>query len=429
MSTPPKSPTPRSRDRFLATPSPIVRSQWWPDLRLPQSSSPSSQHSRFRFAAFDEEDSLDSTLHAFDDSLLPQSSPGEQQSYSTAGLQSNTSDSSFSSGWTSESPDGDADADGESSVFVSSLHLGRDPNSNSDVDDEYRADDESPLGLIADNNFSSPSTLPSIVNLAADDTTLSPQSSLHSSQSIADQSTLAGNESDSGEDSAVQFVHHSYDRLRSLNALSRESSLFLTDSENIPSPQESTQTTVFDMPPRQLQNLLNSPEPPPQPPASKANKRRRLDSSTNNAQNSTSEALVLPQRPSFNDAIFSEDTLDNDSQAMATIDLTVSAEAIEQQFSKPEPDKRIKLASFQCVICMDDVTALTVTHCGHLFCQQCLHSSLHVEANRGNCPMCRTKIDTKPRASYTSKTKGYWPLELKLMTVTKKGKRKADSIS
>jgi len=43
--------------------------------------------------------------------------------------------------------------------------------------------------------------------------------------------------------------------------------------------------------------------------------------------------------------------------------------------------------------------------------------------------MCRAKIDMKARASYNSKTKGFWPLELKLMTKTKQGKRKAGDIS
>jgi hypothetical protein len=42
--------------------------------------------------------------------------------------------------------------------------------------------------------------------------------------------------------------------------------------------------------------------------------------------------------------------------------------------------------------------------------------------------MCRAKIDIKPRNNYNSKTKGYWHLELKLMTASK-GKRKADNIS
>lgn len=66
---------------------------------------------------------------------------------------------------------------------------------------------------------------------------------------------------------------------------------------------------------------------------------------------------------------------------------------------------------------------------GHLYCASCLHQSLSVDATKGKCPMCRQKLDTKPRESYNSKTKGYWPLELKLMTATRKGKRKANTLS
>lgn len=43
--------------------------------------------------------------------------------------------------------------------------------------------------------------------------------------------------------------------------------------------------------------------------------------------------------------------------------------------------------------------------------------------------MCRQKIDMRPSKDYTSKTKGYWPLELKLMTKVRKGKRKAELAS
>ncbi|KAF7545026.1 hypothetical protein G7Z17_g9489 [Cylindrodendrum hubeiense] len=116
------------------------------------------------------------------------------------------------------------------------------------------------------------------------------------------------------------------------------------------------------------------------------------------------------------------------SGEFTTIDLT-EANEVPEDLRKPVEDKRIKLAAFQCVICMDDANILTVTHCGHLYCAQCLHSSLHVEATKGKCPMCRQKLDMKPRETYNSKTKGFWPLELKLMTATRKGKRKADSQS
>jgi hypothetical protein len=46
-----------------------------------------------------------------------------------------------------------------------------------------------------------------------------------------------------------------------------------------------------------------------------------------------------------------------------TIDLTENNEVFEE-VRKPEKDDRVKLAAFQCVICMDDCSNLTVTHCG-----------------------------------------------------------------
>ncbi|KAG8354217.1 hypothetical protein FVEN_g7890 [Fusarium venenatum] len=111
-----------------------------------------------------------------------------------------------------------------------------------------------------------------------------------------------------------------------------------------------------------------------------------------------------------------------------TVDLTETNE-VPDEIKKPEKDNSVKLAAFQCVICMDDCINLTVTHCGHLYCASCLHQSLCVDATKGKCPMCRQKLDMKPRENYNSKTKGYWPLELKLMTATRKGKRKANILS
>ncbi|KAF4950325.1 hypothetical protein FSARC_13243 [Fusarium sarcochroum] len=48
---------------------------------------------------------------------------------------------------------------------------------------------------------------------------------------------------------------------------------------------------------------------------------------------------------------------------LPTIDLTETNEVLEDP-KKPEKDDRVKLAAFQCVICMDDCSNLTVTHCG-----------------------------------------------------------------
>lgn len=46
-----------------------------------------------------------------------------------------------------------------------------------------------------------------------------------------------------------------------------------------------------------------------------------------------------------------------------TVDLTETNEVLDDP-KTPEKDNRIKLAAFQCVICMDDCVNLTVTHCG-----------------------------------------------------------------
>ncbi|KAF5250230.1 hypothetical protein FANTH_4555, partial [Fusarium anthophilum] len=105
------------------------------------------------------------------------------------------------------------------------------------------------------------------------------------------------------------------------------------------------------------------------------------------------------------------------------IDLT------KEEAQEPKKDDRVKLAAFQCVICFEGCSNLTVTHCGHLYCAFCLHQSLNAVETQAKCPMCRQKLDMKPRERYDSKTKGYWPLELKLMTATRKRKRNANTMS
>lgn len=52
-----------------------------------------------------------------------------------------------------------------------------------------------------------------------------------------------------------------------------------------------------------------------------------------------------------------------DGEELTTIDLT-EANKVPEELKKPQEDNRIKISKFQCVICMDDVTTLTVTHCG-----------------------------------------------------------------
>ncbi|KAI8626831.1 hypothetical protein F5Y19DRAFT_190965 [Xylariaceae sp. FL1651] len=106
------------------------------------------------------------------------------------------------------------------------------------------------------------------------------------------------------------------------------------------------------------------------------------------------------------------------------IDLSNATE-VPLELMAPKVDNRVKIGKFQCVICMDDTTALTVTHCGHLFCSECLHSSLHIDSLKRTCPVCRSKVDLKDKKGKS--VKSYYHLELKVMTAIKKGKRPVGS--
>ncbi|KAK1999924.1 hypothetical protein LX36DRAFT_654969 [Colletotrichum falcatum] len=151
--------------------------------------------------------------------------------------------------------------------------------------------------------------------------------------------------------------------------------------------------------------------------------KRRRTSQPHTVRNQTTTAGALAP----DDDIFGDDEVDTKKGKGKDEDVIDLADANEvpEGLKAPKEDNRVKISAFQCVICMDDVTALTVTHCGHLFCSECLHSALNVDATKNKCPICRQKVETKDRSDYTSKTKGFWPLELKLMTASRKGKQRA----
>ncbi len=158
---------------------------------------------------------------------------------------------------------------------------------------------------------------------------------------------------------------------------------------------------------------------------------------------------------------FAEDGLleDMDADVVDLVDDVVKA-IPAQKAAEPPVDKSIRLGSFQCVICMDNVHNLTVTHCGkslrpqvrpadlvppsppppkrplliplcvphnlgHLFCSECLHSALSVDT-RKLCPICRQKVDLKQNGSTTSQ-RGFFALELKLAPKNRNEKRPAKS--
>ncbi|CAG8956243.1 hypothetical protein HYFRA_00003623 [Hymenoscyphus fraxineus] len=87
-----------------------------------------------------------------------------------------------------------------------------------------------------------------------------------------------------------------------------------------------------------------------------------------------------------------------------------------------EATRDVKLSEFNCIICMDEPTDLTITHCGHLFCGMCLHQALHA-GDKKCCPVCRTAISM----SYTGRGEvkkpnkhGVFHLEMKVIKRKKK---------
>ncbi|KAL8793967.1 MAG: hypothetical protein Q9195_003480 [Heterodermia aff. obscurata] len=75
---------------------------------------------------------------------------------------------------------------------------------------------------------------------------------------------------------------------------------------------------------------------------------------------------------------------------------------------KEESDKPVKLSNLSCIICLESMTDITATRCGHLFCHGCLMEALiageqqEVEPGKFNsrCPICREKVSRpKPGAS------------------------------
>ncbi|KAK7737792.1 hypothetical protein SLS53_006412 [Cytospora paraplurivora] len=117
----------------------------------------------------------------------------------------------------------------------------------------------------------------------------------------------------------------------------------------------------------------------------------------------------------------------DDEDGIEVYDLTRSEDELPEELLKPQEDDSVKLSKFECIICMDAATNLTVTHCGHMFCAQCLHQAMHTEVTKKVCPMCRQKLDLRPKDGRlpNAKAKTFFQLELKLMPSKRQGKQPA----
>ncbi|KAI2630643.1 hypothetical protein GGR54DRAFT_162771 [Hypoxylon sp. NC1633] len=122
---------------------------------------------------------------------------------------------------------------------------------------------------------------------------------------------------------------------------------------------------------------------------------------------------------------FAEEDVVKDSANVDGDAIDLSNVAEVPDVLKAPKANQVKLGAFQCIICLEDASNLVVTHCGHLFCSQCLHTALHMDRARSTCPVCRTNVF--PQDKKGKNQKSYYHLELKIMTANKKGKRPAGS--
>ncbi|OBT63408.1 hypothetical protein VE03_07184 [Pseudogymnoascus sp. 23342-1-I1] len=124
-----------------------------------------------------------------------------------------------------------------------------------------------------------------------------------------------------------------------------------------------------------------------------------------------------------NDKVEELDLIDaEDDTSYAEVMRKRQEDLIKQQ-RQAELDKPQKLATTQCVICLDQPDDLVITHCGHMFCSACLHGALNVGTGKRSCPVCRTAIGAPKKDGKQPRT-GVFHLSMKLMT-KKQGKKPA----
>lgn len=152
-------------------------------------------------------------------------------------------------------------------------------------------------------------------------------------------------------------------------------------SERVRRASRSSVTSTVDLTSPKTERDSGSPAgvDPATPMAPPSTRKRSRAAAASNAQDSRSRRAsastrarpVKPARASRrqtttanDDDLFNEGSsihgIDDDDEVL---DLT-GANEVPAELLKPKVDNRVKLGKFQCVICMDDVSNLTVTHCG-----------------------------------------------------------------
>ena len=119
-------------------------------------------------------------------------------------------------------------------------------------------------------------------------------------------------------------------------------------------------------------------------------------------QQSSSEGRAIKRsRPFDEDTKVEELDLTNEApSAEEELLRTQQAAAIAAQQAEDEIKGPLKIGKRQCIICMEAFTNATITHCGHIYCHECLTQALiagekNSERGVGNCPVCRKSVSRK----------------------------------
>lgn len=134
---------------------------------------------------------------------------------------------------------------------------------------------------------------------------------------------------------------------------------------------------VVDLTKEENRDIALSSSPVPMgPPAATTTRKRRRSSAANASASNRRTSVSNSQRPvrrsrgsarhtSPDGSVFGESSPAPQAKEedLEVLDLS-KADEVPKELQKPAIDNRVKLSKFQCVICMDDVSNLTVTHCG-----------------------------------------------------------------
>lgn len=96
--------------------------------------------------------------------------------------------------------------------------------------------------------------------------------------------------------------------------------------------------------------------------------KRRRNSQSSSRPTKTRRDYAFGYSSNFDEFIEFDPPEKPDIDGPDSIDLS-NADEVPKELIAPKIDNRVKLGQFQCVICMDNVTSLTVTHCGMSRCR------------------------------------------------------------